>query len=157
MSAADLDPTDRGATDTGATDTGATDTGATDTGAGEAVGTLGAISLDCPDPAALADFYAQLLAMRQIVAMPDGSVVAISDDRIAIAFMRVEDYVPPSWPEPGQLQQMHLDVSVTDLPAAVERAVGLGAREAEHQAGPELWRVLIDPAGHPFCLTTVGA
>ncbi len=152
MSAPDLEPTV-----TGAGDTGAGDTENSDTGAREAVGTLGAISLDCPDPAALADFYARLLGMRQVVALPDGSVVAISDDRIAVAFMRIEDYVPSSWPEPGQLQQMHLDVSVTDLPAAVERAVGLGAREADHQAGPELWRVLIDPAGHPFCLTTVGA
>jgi hypothetical protein len=40
---------------------------------------------------------------------------------------------------------------------AVARAVALGARQAEHQADPSRWRVLFDPAGHPFCLTTVGA
>jgi hypothetical protein len=71
--------------------------------------------------------------------------------------MRVSDYVPPTWPEPGQLQQMHLDVFVADLDDAVTRAVALGAQLAEHQAQPATWRVLIDPAGHPFCLTTVGA
>jgi hypothetical protein len=29
-----------------------------------------------------------------------------------------------------------------------------GAVQAEHQAKPR-WRVLLDPAGHPFCITTV--
>jgi catechol 2,3-dioxygenase-like lactoylglutathione lyase family enzyme len=121
------------------------------------VGRLGATSLDCPDPAALADFYGALLGMRRLVESPDGSVIAITDGAQTLAMMRVVDYVAPSWPEPGQLQQMHLDVSVQDLDVAVEQAVALGAREADHQAQPAMWRVLIDPAGHPFCLTTVGA
>lgn len=69
--------------------------------------------------------------------------------------MRVRDHVAPSWPGSGQLQQMHLDVSVDDLDHAVTGAVALGARQADHQAAPRTWRVLIDPAGHPFCLTTV--
>lgn len=123
----------------------------------EPVGRLGATSIDCPDPAALADFYAALLGMRRLASAPDGSVVAITDGAQRLAFMRVPDYVAPTWPEPGQSQQMHLDVSVTDLDAAVPRAVALGAREATHQQDPSRWRVLIDPAGHPFCLTTVGA
>ena len=42
--------------------------------------------------------------------------------------------------------------AVEDLDAAVERAVSLGARLADPQPG-ETWRVLIDAAGHPFCLT----
>lgn len=121
------------------------------------VGRLGATSIDCPDPAVLADFYGALLGMRRLVETPDGGVIAITDGTATLALMRVADYVAPSWPEPGQLQQMHLDVSVTDLDTAVERAVALGAREAAHQAGADLWRVMVDPAGHPFCLTTVGA
>lgn len=121
------------------------------------VGRLGATSIDCPDPAVLADFYGALLGMHRLVETPDGGVIAITDGTATLALMRVADYVPPTWPEPGQLQQMHLDVSVTDLDTAVRGAVALGAREADHQAGPEHWRVLIDPAGHPFCLTTVGA
>jgi hypothetical protein len=121
------------------------------------VGRLGATSLDCPDPVVLADFYAALLGMRRLVETPDGGVVAITDGTQTLAMMRVADYVAPSWPAPGQLQQMHLDVSVPDLDVAVEQAVALGARQADHQAQPTMWRVLIDPAGHPFCLTTVGA
>jgi hypothetical protein len=49
---------------------------------------------------------------------------------------------------------MHLDLGVTDLEAAVADAERLGARVAPHQPAPDRWRVLLDPAGHPFCLTT---
>ncbi len=35
---------------------------------------------------------------------------------------------------------------------AVEYAVSLGARVAEHQPQPERVVVMLDPAGHPFCL-----
>ena len=40
------------------------------------VGRLGATSVDCPDPAALADFYGTLLGMDRLVETPDGGVVA---------------------------------------------------------------------------------
>ena len=46
---------------------------------------------------------------------------------------------------------LHLDFEVTDLPAAVAHAVELGAREAAFQPQDDV-RVLLDPAGHPFCL-----
>jgi catechol 2,3-dioxygenase-like lactoylglutathione lyase family enzyme len=123
----------------------------------EPVGRLGATSIDCPDPAELADFYGALLGMRRLVESPDGSVIAMTDGANTLAMMRVADYVAPTWPDAGQRQQMHLDVSVSDLDAAAARAVALGARQAEHQPQPSMWRVLLDPAGHPFCLTTVGA
>jgi catechol 2,3-dioxygenase-like lactoylglutathione lyase family enzyme len=123
----------------------------------ESVGRLGATSIDCADPAELADFYCRLLGMQRLVESPDGNVIAITDGANTLAMMRVDDHVPPSWPESGQRKQMHLDVSVSDLDAATARAVALGAREADHQAQPSMWRVLLDPAGHPFCLTTVGA
>ena len=46
---------------------------------------------------------------------------------------------------------MHLDLTADDLGAAEEQAVALGATLAQ-QPDPRL-RVLLDPAGHPFCLT----
>jgi len=103
----------------------------------------------------LADFYASLLGMSRIFETPDGSIVALSDGTKIVTMMQTRDYVAPTWPEAGQLQQMHLDVSVTDLPEAVVQAVSLGAREADQQPKRDLFRVLVDPAGHPFCLTTV--
>ena len=95
--------------------------------------------------------------MRRLIESPDGGVIAITDGANTLAMMCVEDYVEPGWPDTGQRKQMHLDVSVTDLDDATARAVALGARAADHQPQPSLWRVLLDPAGHPFCLTTVGA
>jgi hypothetical protein len=46
---------------------------------------------------------------------------------------------------------MHLDFQVADLDEAVAAAVALGATVAGHQPQQNV-RVLLDPAGHPFCL-----
>jgi hypothetical protein len=47
----------------------------------------------------------------------------------------------------------HLDFAVADdLDAAEARAIELGATKVGEQPNPDRWRVLIDPAGHPFCL-----
>jgi hypothetical protein len=51
-------------------------------------------------------------------------------------------------------QQFHLDLGVEDLDAAEKLALGLGAVRPDHQPGGDRWRVLLDPAGHPFCLVT---
>ncbi|MFF0491968.1 VOC family protein [Nocardia sp. NPDC004068] len=51
------------------------------------------------------------------------------------------------------LARLALTVLDCDDPAAAEaEAVRLGARRAHHQPGNRRWRVLLDPAGHPFCL-----
>ena len=62
-------------------------------------------------------------------------------------------------PEPvGALASISIDCAdpsaLADLAAAVERAVALGAREGAHQAMPDRFRVMPDPEGHSFCLTT---
>ena len=49
-------------------------------------------------------------------------------------------------------KQFHLDLAAEDIDAETERLVGLGATLADPQPG-ETWRVLLDPAGHPFCVT----
>lgn len=46
---------------------------------------------------------------------------------------------------------LHLDFEVSDLDAGVERAVALGAELGDYQPQEKV-RVLLDPAGHPFCL-----
>ena len=63
--------------------------------------------------------------------------------------------VTPTWPAaPGQQQMMlHLDFEVTDLSGQTRRAIELGATLAEYQPQDNVC-VLLDPAGHPFCLYT---
>jgi catechol 2,3-dioxygenase-like lactoylglutathione lyase family enzyme len=63
------------------------------------------------------------------------------------------DYLPPAWPPaPGEPQMMmHLDIAVDDLEAGAAWALQAGATLAGHQPQEHV-RVLLDPAGHPFCL-----
>lgn len=121
----------------------------------KSVGQLASISLDCPDADVLAVFYSRLLGLEEVFATPDRGVIALSGAGPMLTLMRVDRYVQPSWPEGPQHQQLHLDVAVEELDTATEAAVALGATPAEHQPAPEQWRVLLDPAGHPFCLTAV--
>lgn len=46
---------------------------------------------------------------------------------------------------------MHVDIDVDDLDQAVVHARTLGAVLASHRPQPTV-RVMLDPAGHPFCL-----
>lgn len=117
-----------------------------------ALARLGSISLDCDDPGALGSFWAALLGGE--VAFTSDTFVAVRTDRMWLAAVRVDDHRPPAWPGPGAPKQLHLDLAVDDLDAAQAEAVGLGAVVASEQPAPDRWRVLIDPAGHPFCLSS---
>jgi catechol 2,3-dioxygenase-like lactoylglutathione lyase family enzyme len=119
------------------------------------VGSLASISIDCLDPEALARFYCALLGLKEAFATPDRSVVCLAGAGPMLTLMRVDSYTPPSWPDGPQRQQMHIDVAVDDLNSAVPAAIALGALEVAHQPDPDRWHVLLDPAGHPFCLSTV--
>jgi hypothetical protein len=70
-----------------------------------------------------------------------------------VGFQQADAYEKPVWPPRAGAQQMmlHLDFEVEDLEAAVGHAVELGAQVAGHQPQRNV-RVLLDPAGHPFCL-----
>lgn len=104
------------------------------------------LSLGCPDPQRLADFYLALLGGRQLWAKE--SSVAVEVPGAVLVAQKVDGYVPPDWPRTAIV---HLDLTADDLGAAGERAVALGAT-LPAQPDPR-WRVLLDPAGHPFCLT----
>ena len=113
---------------------------------------IGSISLDCNDPQKLAKFWADLLGGN--IAFSVEHFVAVKLDSMWITAVKVEDYSPPTWPENEIPKQMHLDLAVTDLTAASARAISLGATESPTQPSPDTYIVMLDPAGHPFCLTT---
>jgi len=117
-----------------------------------AVARLGSVALDCADPLSLAEFWAALLGGE--VAFTSEEFVAVKTDRGWLATVRVEEYEPPTWPAGARPKQMHLDLAVDDLELAVVEAIRLGASRAPTQPQPDRWRVLFDPAGHPFCLST---
>ncbi len=113
---------------------------------------LGSIALDCDSPAALAAFWATMLGGE--VAFSSDAFVAVRTDRVWLAAVHIDGYQPPSWPGVHLPKQMHLDLGVDDLDQAEAEAIRLGATRAQEQPAPDRWRVLLDPAGHPFCLST---
>ena len=83
------------------------------------------------------------------------------DDSIGLNLQAEDWYRPPTWPErpDGQDKMMHLEIEVDDLQAALDVVIANGGREASHQPADRdesRIRVVLDPAGHPFCLFASG-
>ncbi|CAL9465620.1 VOC family protein [Streptomyces sp. enrichment culture] len=115
-----------------------------------AVAKLGVVVLDCPDPAALAGFYAGVLGGS---VEGEGEWVDLKvPGGQSLAFQAAPGYVPPAWPAADHSQQFHLDLNVEDLDAAEKEVLALGARPLDTEDRSRGWRVYADPAGHPFCL-----
>jgi len=107
-----------------------------------------------PDAHELARFYARLLDWQLFADSPDDAAVAPSRDAgFNLAFQTEAKYARPVWPaQDGQPQMsMHLEIEVDDLTEAVAYAVEVGAELADFQPQDDV-RVMLDPAGHPFCL-----
>jgi predicted enzyme related to lactoylglutathione lyase len=111
------------------------------------------VVLEAADGSALADFYSELLGWPIAKADPGGAAIQVPGTSSYLAFNTSDGYVPPVWPAQDGHQQMmlHIDIAVDDLTAAVADAVELGATVAGFQPQDDV-RVLLDPAGHPFCL-----
>ncbi|MEU7718083.1 VOC family protein [Streptomyces tibetensis] len=119
---------------------------------------LTAAVLDAPDARELARFYLRLLPGWRVWRGEDGPDwvhIRPPGGGTGLSFQTEPAYVPPVWPSGPDRQQMmiHLDFEVDDLEREAERAVAAGARPAGYQPQDDV-RVLLDPAGHPFCLYT---
>ncbi len=114
---------------------------------------ISATVLGAPDPPELGAFYARLLGWRVVENDPGWVRVKPPDGSPGLSFQLESDYVPPVWPQvPGAQQMMsHLDIAVEDLETGVAWALEAGATLADFQPQNHV-RVMLDPAGHPFCL-----
>lgn len=113
---------------------------------------LAAVTLNCADPEPLAQFWAELLGGEIVYRSENAAIV--NTGRGGVSAVRVPDYEPPTWPGGATPNHIHLDLATEDLDAAQAEAVRLGAKVADEQPNADLFRVLLDPAGHPFCFTT---
>ncbi|WP_327398000.1 VOC family protein [Streptomyces phaeochromogenes] len=113
---------------------------------------LSAITLDCPDPLALAAFYQQATGLEPHPESDADFAALTCENGPTIGFQRVDNYRAPRWPDQTIPQQLHLDFAVDDLDEAEARLLELGAGKPDHQPNEDRWRVLTDPAGHPFCV-----
>jgi len=115
-----------------------------------AVASLGWITIDCDDAGAQAEFYRTALGWE--ITFSEGPYSGITDGVVTIEFNAVEGYQPPQWPDLRGAKQFHLELMVDDLGEAAAALLGAGAAQPEFQPGGERFRVLTDPAGHPFCI-----
>jgi len=130
---------------------------------------LRAVVVDATDARAVAEFYRELLGFVYRAGDeppppgqpdPQGEDWLVLRDRTGdarLAVQRVSDLPAATWPDPAVPQQLHLDLTVSDvgeLAAQRDRALTLGASMLlDRSADPEepLY-VFADPAGHPFCI-----
>ncbi len=125
---------------------------------------VSSVTISAPDPRALADFYSRLLDRPVTASYParqgnppeDGwAQLRPPADTMGptLNFEFEPNFVTPTWPTVAGTQQIqtHLDIAVADLKAAVAWAVEVGATLAAVQPQDDV-RVMLDPAGHPFCL-----
>jgi hypothetical protein len=113
-------------------------------------------ALDCPDPLALADFYARVTG-GEVEALGDFPVEKVTwiemstPEGAVLGFQKIDHYVAPTWPEGAVPQHAHLDFVVGDLDEGEAHVLKEGATKSPHQPG-DTFRVYFDPVGHPFCL-----
>src|SRR4051812_45631153 len=114
---------------------------------------LETVCIDCADAHVMAGFYRRLLGWEVTRSEPNWVLMRDPGGGTGLSFQAEAGYRQPTWPEQehGQDKMLHLDIRVDDLDAAVAHAIASGARLAEHQPQGRT-RVLLDPAGHPFCL-----
>lgn len=125
------------------------------------------VAIHSAHPRELAHFYQRLLGMDLVAeegprpGHPPNDGWALlrppaGQGGLSLGFEFEPEYVPPIWPSVRGEQQVmeHLDIAVDDLAEAVAWALSVGARLADNQPQKDV-RVMLDPAGHPFCLFPV--
>lgn len=112
-----------------------------------------ATTLDAPDARVLASFYEKLLGWERVTDKPHYVGLRSPAGGARLCFQTEPNYVAPVWPSaPGSpLMMSHLEIGVDDLDAAQAWAIDAGATLADYQPQEHV-RVMLDPAGHPFCL-----
>ena len=113
------------------------------------------IAFDCKNANELADFYVNITGWKKEITSEEWAGIR-APQGFLLVFQTVDNYVPPVWPwRDGKQQQMaHIDFKVENLKEAELLAVKYGAKKAETQYF-DTSTVMLDPAGHPFCLSTL--
>jgi predicted enzyme related to lactoylglutathione lyase len=115
------------------------------------IAALKMLTLDSSDARRDARFWARVLGW-DVAHEQEEYAMLTGPGGLALGFGTVADHEPPQWPNPRGTKQFHLDLAVDDLDAGVAACVEAGATLPDEQPG-DTWRVLLDPSGHPFCLT----
>ncbi|WP_110955101.1 VOC family protein [Anaerosinus massiliensis] len=123
---------------------------------------LGAIVLDSDNIEELSDFYASMLGWTKSSQIHEEekwiTVIKADYSETPLIFQENPDYSSPKWPsnKDEQQQMIHLDfyVRMDEFESKIEHAIQCGAKIAESQFSNR-WKVMIDIAGHPFCIIPI--
>ena len=113
--------------------------------------TVAGLTVDCADPAALADFWGEVLSRPTSPGeTPDNAAVESPDPANGprMFFQKV--------PEPKKTKnRLHLDLVTDNHDDETTRLVGLGAKQLNEFSFPTLrWTTFADPEGNEFDLLT---
>lgn len=118
--------------------------------------TLGCLTIDTTDAAALAGWWARATggtAEDQTGGAAEAFTV-VAEGLPVLAFQRVDD------PTPGK-NKLHMDLGVADAAAAVAELTAIGATVVAERSmgdpaeGVFTWTVLSDPDGNQFCVSAM--
>jgi len=108
--------------------------------------------IECADAEPMVRMYQALGAVPDI-RYPGTGVLVLSG--LTISFQERADYQAPTWPTPEVPSQLHLDFFVDSPEEMQDHLHGVGARTPDHQPHRDSGLlVMLDPAGHPFCIGT---
>jgi hypothetical protein len=113
---------------------------------------IATLVIDCADVEPMVKMYAALGAEPD-PRYPGHDALLLSG--LTMCFQRVEGYRAPTWPTDEVPTQIHLDFFVNSLDEMARHLERHGATRAPNQ--PHLdggLIVMLDPAGHPFCIAT---
>jgi len=117
-----------------------------DTGASEPVGTLYAIVLDVNDLKRCAGFWSEVLGKEISFKTDNYCRIGRGDDPPSLLLQKVPE-------QHEHKNRAHIDLDVTDLGSAVQRAVDLGGTKLDEISEYGItWAVMADPDGNEFCL-----
>ncbi len=107
--------------------------------------------LDCHDPTALAEFWAEALDYVVLGGVENYTLLAAEDTGAQLLLQKVAE------PKAGK-NRVHFDITCADVAGEVVRLEQLGARRAgddveEHGTH---WVVMHDPEGNEFCICDGG-
>jgi len=126
---------------------------------------VSSVTIAAPNPRVLAEFYQRLLGWN-VTALegppadgpPEAGWAQLRSPSqgpglLAINIEYDREFARPVWPSQRGKQTVttHLDIPVDDVEKAVASAIEAGAVLADYQPQQHV-RVMLDPAGHPFCL-----
>lgn len=102
------------------------------------------LCIDCHDAPMLARFWADLLG-GTVEIDTDSDAIVRAPGGIRLDFLQVPDV------KQGK-NRLHIDLAASEVGAATEQAIALGATLAEDVYDGGRWQVLRDPEGNEFCL-----